>query len=403
MRVLIAEDDRVSRHVLERTLEQWGHKVVAAQDGDEAWRIFQSEEFTMVVSDWMMPIVDGLELVRRIRSQNRPGYVYVVLLTAKSQKQDIVVGMEAGADDVITKPFDQSELRARLHAGERILELEQDLASRNEALEEANQLVTVINEKMRQNLEAAARIQESLLPKILPAMPGAQFAWNFIPCDELAGDILNIFRLDEDHVAFYVLDVSNHGVPAALLAVTLSRLLSPLMTQSLLLKQPADDGGGYRLSTPAEVAVLLNQQFPMDSQIGQYFTLLFGIVSPKNREVRYVQAGHPSPILVNALTGEVKALEGDGLPIGFMENTSYQEHRLLLQPGDRIYIYSDGIIEASNDEGELFGEERLVRNLAEARSLPLKQSLAHLTNAIVDWCGIAGAKDDVSLVALEME
>ena len=137
MRVLIAEDDLISRRLLQSSLEKWGHDVVTATDGAEAWRLFEAGEFPIVISDWMMPEMDGVELVRRIRSCQRPGYVYTILLTAKSQKEELIQGMEAGADDFVTKPFDREELRVRLRAGERIIHLEQSLAEQNRALREA--------------------------------------------------------------------------------------------------------------------------------------------------------------------------------------------------------------------------------------------------------------------------
>jgi CheY-like chemotaxis protein len=138
VQVLIAEDEPVSRHLLQSYLERWGYRVVSARDGAEAWGLFEQEEFPVVISDWMMPGMDGLELIRRIRLCRRPGYVYAILLTAKSQKEDLVQGMEAGADDFVSKPFDPDELRVRLREGERIIRLQQTLAEQNRALREAH-------------------------------------------------------------------------------------------------------------------------------------------------------------------------------------------------------------------------------------------------------------------------
>jgi two-component system NtrC family sensor kinase len=137
MKVLIADDDPISRRLLHSYLQKWGHEVVLATNGAEAWRLFQEEHFFLVISDWMMPDMEGPELIRRIRASARPGYVYTLLVTARAQKEDVVEGMEAGADDFITKPFDRDELRVRLRAGERIIHLEQALAEKNRALEEA--------------------------------------------------------------------------------------------------------------------------------------------------------------------------------------------------------------------------------------------------------------------------
>jgi len=147
MKVLIAEDDPISRVLLQGHLQKWGHEVTAANTGAEAWRLFQAGSYPLVVSDWMMPEMDGPELIRRIRACPRPGYVYVILLTSRTQKADVVVGMEAGADDFVTKPFDREELRVRLRAGERIVQLEHTLAEQNQALREA-QAALVQNEKL---------------------------------------------------------------------------------------------------------------------------------------------------------------------------------------------------------------------------------------------------------------
>ncbi|MHB1561222.1 MAG: sensor histidine kinase [Isosphaeraceae bacterium] len=140
MRILIAEDDPVSRRLLESYLGKWGYEVAAAGDGAEAWRLFEAGSFAMVVTDWMMPELDGPGLIRRIRASHQPGYVYTVMLTARSRKEDLVEGLEAGADDFLTKPFDRDELRARLRAGERILRLEHQLREAQAARLQAEQL-----------------------------------------------------------------------------------------------------------------------------------------------------------------------------------------------------------------------------------------------------------------------
>ena len=147
MQVLIADDEPVSRRLLQSYLQKWGYEVTAAQDGAEAWRLFRGGDFPIVITDWMMPEMDGLELVRRIRAAHRPGYVYAILLTARSQKEDLVEGMEAGADDFLTKPFDRDELRVRLRAAERIVELEHSLAEQNRVLRET-QAALVQTEKL---------------------------------------------------------------------------------------------------------------------------------------------------------------------------------------------------------------------------------------------------------------
>jgi DNA-binding response OmpR family regulator len=137
MKVLIADDSRLSRRLLAASLTKWQFEVVEAANGAEAWQLFEREPFPLVLTDWMMPEVDGLELVRRIRAAELPGYVYIILLTARTEKQDLVQAMEAGADDFLAKPIDQDELRVRVREGERIVRLERKLADQNRQLREA--------------------------------------------------------------------------------------------------------------------------------------------------------------------------------------------------------------------------------------------------------------------------
>lgn len=393
MKVLIAEDDRVSRRMLQRRLEKWGHEVIAAVDGKDAWEKFQADDFSIVVSDWMMPEMDGIELVGKIRESETAGYVFVILLTARSEKEDIIVGMEAGADDFLSKPFDEGELRVRLRAGERIIALERSLAQRNAQLQEANK-------RMTRDLEAAARVQQSLLPSTMPDVSVARFAWHYRPCDELAGDFLNVFRLGETHVGMYVADVSGHGVAASLLSVSISRVMTPhASASSLLLK--ADLEGNYRVMPPGEVVAELNRRFPMEECGERYFTIVYGVLDLETGEFRYASAGHPAVVLVRPDQAP-EPLEVASLAVGWVPDVEYDEHSIRLASGDRLLLYTDGIPEAMNPEAEQFGEKRMLESIARSRSNSLEESVASLVCDVEEWCSPDGPKDDVSLLAMEM-
>ncbi len=137
MKILIAEDDPVSRRILEAKLVKWGYEVIATSNGDEAWRVLQADDApNLAILDWMMPGLDGVEICRKVRKDDREPYTYIILLTSLHREEDLVTGMEAGADDYITKPFKASELRVRLRAGRRIIELQNELIEAREALRE---------------------------------------------------------------------------------------------------------------------------------------------------------------------------------------------------------------------------------------------------------------------------
>ena len=142
MRILIAEDDAVSRTILRRAVEKTGHECLAAADGEEAWGLYkENPDIDVIISDWMMPGVDGLELCRRVRADGREGYTYFIFLTALGDREHLLQGLEAGADDYLSKPLDRDELGMRLTSALRVTELHRRLAVQNEELEQLNRML----------------------------------------------------------------------------------------------------------------------------------------------------------------------------------------------------------------------------------------------------------------------
>ena len=395
MRILIAEDERITRRSLEAQLEGWGHDVVAVADGAEAWQRFQGQQFDIVVTDWDMPHIDGPELIKRIRDSDQHGYAYLIMLTGRSETTDLIAGMEAGADDFLAKPFDRNELRVRVNAGERIIQLERKLAAQNEALQEANG-------RMKRDLEAAAAVQRELLPTELTRTLGAKFAWHFEPCDELGGDILNVLPLNEHTVAMYLLDVTGHGVPAALLSVTLSRVLTARDPSSSILITPGPDAESPDVRPPGEVAQQLNRLFPMEAQGGRFFTMVYAVLDTATGILRYANAGHPPPILVGP-DGVPRQLSGGSFPIGIQEDDVHEDLSVELKPGDRLYFYSDGIEEAANDHGQMLETQGFIQLIDRTRGGSLHEDLASCIGKLKRWCGPVPFADDISLLALEMQ
>ncbi len=256
------------------------------------------------------------------------------------------------------------------------------------------------NRRMKGDLEAAARIQRSLLPHSPPVSPRVKFHWSFRPSDELAGDTLNVFSLAHDQLVLYMLDVSGHGVSAGLLSVTLHRVLSPRPDGSSVVLTDAD-GTGLRPVPPAEVARKLNARFPMAPEGGQYFTLLYGLLNTETLEFRFTCAGHPPPVYLPA-NDDARILDVNGFPIGLLEDATYQDHVISLQGGDRLYFYSDGVTEAMNPQEEMFGQERWLETLRGARGKSLEDSLSVFTGSLETWCGGPSCDDDISILAVEV-
>lgn len=388
MRILIAEDERITRATLTRQLQSWGHTVVAAEDGEQAWEMFNSGEFDIVLTDWEMPKVSGVELIERLRAKPADGadparFVYVLMLTGRSDKSDIVRGIEAGADDFVSKPFDREELRVRLLAGERIVQLERRLSEHNE--------------RMRNDLLAASRVQRAMLPRTNISTPRAAAAWTYVPTDELAGDAIGLHLIAERYLVSYVIDVSGHGVPAALLAVTAMHALSLDALETALL------GGGGE-PHPDRVVGDLNRRFCASENSGLFLTMILSVLDTHTGSLHMSRAGHPLPIILHADGTPVPVPDDGGLPIGLMSDADYPLVSMSLEPGDRVFLFSDGFLEqprAGASKDVQYGEGRLCESLAALAREPGEAIVTRAVDDLAAWAGKRSFVDDVSLVVMD--
>lgn len=267
------------------------------------------------------------------------------------------------------------------------------------ALRAAKEALEKAGKEIRRDLQAAARIQRSLLPMTLPQLERWRFAWTFRPSAELAGDTLNIFSIDQEHVAVYLVDVSGHGVAAALLSVTLSRWLSTIPGQVTLLTPDGQSATGYRLAAPVEVARRLNQQFPLNIQTPQYFTLVYGLLNTRTGEFRYVSAGHP-PLVYVPNSGTPEVLSVAGFPIGLVDGVDYDEQKIKLGRGDRLVLCTDGLLEATSPAGEEWGADRLACVLSGAKDLTVESCLEAVVCEAERWRQQPYFDDDISAIAI---
>jgi sigma-B regulation protein RsbU (phosphoserine phosphatase) len=398
MRILVVEDDAMQRLVLVSLLRTHGHEVVAVSDGNAAWEELSRKPFNIVFTDWMMPGMSGLELIRKIRMTGSGRYVYVILCTSRSSRADLVEGLKSGADDYIGKPIHEDELLVRLAAGERVIDLERRLEEENRKLEESNQSLKSAYETIRADLDAAARMQRSLLP---PAgtIHGIQCNSLFLPASVVAGDVFNFFSIGLNSVGFYLLDVSGHGIPAAMLSVTLSKVLTTRPEASSPLVAPTQSGSAYDIRPPHEALSEMNDRF--QDQDDMYFTMVYGVLDKDSGCLRLAQAGHPAPILLRR-NGPPEPLGDGGFPLGMLPDRSFDALEYHVEKGDRLFLCSDGILECTNSAGEEFGQHRLMEVLNKHRQSSLETLLHSLQSTMHQWAGSTEFADDVTLLALEL-
>jgi phosphoserine phosphatase RsbU/P len=394
MRVLVVDDTLLARTMLERALRKWGYHVDSASNSKDALQLLRKEPIQIVLTDWVMPGGDGPSLCRDIRALNLPSYTYIILVTSLEGTESATEGLEAGADDFIRKPVQLDELHARIRAGERVLALEKALQDRNDDLQNAQNLIN-------RDLQTAAKMQEELLPASSSKYLNVTIDWLFCPSSVVSGDIFNFFRLDETHIGFYSLDVAGHGVSAAMMSFTLFRLLTTEMQRGSPLKRPLTKKPYYQIVPPAKVMAALNAQFQTNTKNWLYFTMAYGMVDTTAKTIELSQAGHPNPIYISQ--GQPAQFIGTGgFPIGLIEDAEYDTIVMDYCPGDRLVLYSDGITECENMNGEMFGQERLLDYLEDNRARPIKEVSKAFNERMRIWRGGNSYEDDISMLILEM-
>jgi phosphoserine phosphatase RsbU/P len=390
--ILIVDDTPANLQVLAGMLKDRGYKVRPVPSGKLALLAARRDIPDLILLDINMPEMNGYEVCKQLKADVMLSGIPVIFISALTEQLDMVKAFAIGGVDYITKPFQMEELQARVDTHLKLRRLQIELEHSNARLAEANS-------RMSRDLKAAAKIQETFLPRSVPRMSGTDFAWIYRPCDELAGDGLNIIPLGDDTVAIYILDVSGHGVASALLSVTLSRLLSPPSDPSSILIRNANVPTGFDITPPAEVAARLNRLFPFDSVTGQFATMIYGILNATTGEFRYVSAGHPGPVHLSRDAAPV-ILESAGFPIGLADN-AYEELSVRLRAGDRLYLYSDGVTEAMNFAGKQFGVARLLQSITKGQPLLLSDAISTLVASIAEWQGTEKPQDDISVLAVE--
>jgi sigma-B regulation protein RsbU (phosphoserine phosphatase) len=391
--ILVVDDVSANLQVLTGMLKERGYNARPVPNGKLALLAAKKDLPDLILLDINMPEMNGYEVCQHLKADEQLRGIPVIFISALNENLDKVKAFAMGGVDYITKPFQMEELHARVETHLKLRRLQVEL-------EESNARLAKANSRMSRDLKAAARIQETFLPRETPRFPGIDFAWIYRPCDLLAGDGLNIIPLGDGKAALYILDVSGHGVASALLSVTLSRLLSPPSEPSSILIRNRDVGDRFDITPPAEVAARLNRLFPFDPSTEQFATMAYGILNAATGEFRYVSAGHPGPVHLPAGAGPV-ILQSQGFPIGLADR-AYEERSVRLGAGDRLYLYSDGIPEAMDPAGKQFGDARLLETIGQRRSEPLQESVVTLLEEVGRWRGSETFQDDISILAVEM-
>ncbi|MEM6503509.1 MAG: SpoIIE family protein phosphatase [Cyanobacteria bacterium P01_C01_bin.89] len=347
-RILIIDDDPAIRLLLERTLRKRGYETLVAADGLAGFQKAQTEQPDLIICDWMMPHRDGIEVCRLVKKEPSLSSTFFILLTSLGSVDDRVKGLDAGADDFLSKPIEMTELQARVRAGLRLHQLNRDLNIQKRLLED--------------ELAEAADYVTSLLPESLDKPVAVDS--RFVPSRKLGGDCFDYFWLDSDRLVVYLVDAAGHGLKAALPSLS---VLNLLRSQSI----PNLDYGA-----PSQVLGALNQAFQMSDRNDKYFTVWYGVYHAKTRQLSYASAGHPPAILLSPAPQDSEVapekLRTPGLPIGMFPEATYVDQTYSVDKGSLLYVFSDGIYEI-NYGGKLWGLDAFTDTLQACSQQSLQQ------------------------------
>lgn len=270
-------------------------------------------------------------------------------------------------------------------------------ASTEQKLKVLNRELDHRQELLNDDLKAAAKIQEALLPQKSLALPGVPFAGRFAPSELIGGDVFQLFPYDAEHLVVYIMDVSGHGVPSAMVTVSISQTLNPI--SGLAIAGQKGSFGKPPALSPGIIVEILEKEYPLE-RFDKLFTFIYAVLNVKTGILTYANAGHPFPVLIEPEAG-LRTLEKYGPLIGMGVTDRTVEAEVRLKPGTRLFLYTDGVTEAQNPKNQLFGEKRLFSYLERTSSLGMKEVLEGLEREIREFRRGRKPGDDMTYLMLE--
>ncbi len=398
-RILVVDDSKMQRKILSASLLRQGYIVDVAAGGQEALALCEANPPDLVLSDWMMPGMDGLEFCKRFRAMERDGYGYFILLTSKSEKGAVARGLDNGADDFLTKPVYVDELRARITAGERILEMQRQLSEQNRVISRTLTELQGLYDALDNDLIEAKKLQQSLVRDRYRRFGNADLSLLLRPSGHVGGDLVGFFPVGKTRLGIYAIDVSGHGISSALMTARLAGYLSATTPDQNVALYETEEGA-YAMHPPDQVIGRLNRLVLEEMETEHYFTMLLADVDLASGRVRLAQAGHPHP-LVQRADNRIELIGAGGLPVGLIEDAAFDRFEIDLNKGDRLLLYSDGITECPDAGGGYFEEEGLIRLARDLHHLPGREFLEAMVWTLAESTGSEDFPDDISAALLE--
>ncbi len=379
-RILVVDDEPDLEHLLlqkfRKHIRNNEYEFIFAQNGvDAIKKLKQDTSIDIILADINMPQMDGLTLLSKLSEFN--AVFKSVIVSAYGDMENIRTAMNRGAFDFVTKPIDLQDLETTINKSLK------ELRTLKEALKSRDKLIAI-----QQELNIATEIQTSILPRAFPPFPDKKeidIYSQMITAKEVGGDLYDFFVIDKDRIGFIIGDVSGKGVPAAMF-MAMSRTL---------LKATA-----LRGIPPDACLSMVNGVLVDESLSDMFITVFYGVLNTRNGTLEYCSGGHNPPYLISK-DGRLEQLENvGGLCLGAIKDADYESKMIVLQPGDALFLYTDGVTEAQDANEEEFGENRLEQCLAQARGVSAKEMIEKLIGEVQNFSKGVSQADDITCLAL---
>lgn len=385
-KILIINDESAVLDLLKIVLSDKGYDTLGVLSGKEGLEAVSKWKPDLILLDIMMPELDGYQVCTELKKIPEIASIPVIFLSSLSDPKDKIKGLEVGGVDFINRVTDKGELLARVNT-------HLTLSHLTRALKESNEELLQKQKSLNEDLAAAAVIQNTLLPSPQIDISPVRASWQCLPCELVGGDIFNMIRPDQDHLVVYIYDVTGHGVPSAMITVSVSQQISQYAIHAKTSSTP-------HIFSPAEVLNALDVEFPLE-RFNRFFSMFYMVLNLKTGAMKYSCAGHPPPVLLRE--GEAyKLLNANGTVVGVHEGGVFEEVDILLRVGDKLILYTDGITEFQNREGNFYGAEPFYKLLESYKSLPIDQMKEEIFGDLKKFGGDIKPLDDVSVLILEL-
>ena len=386
--ILAVDDDIDILELVEMSLTADGFDVVTASDGPGALEKARAEAPDLILLDLMMPGMDGFEVMEKLKADEQIRAIPVIMLTARAQTHEKIQGLETGADDYITKPFDLGELTARIEA----------VLGRTRPTKYINPLIGAMGdwfseagvEQLATHLQTAAIIQQRLLPQKSPGLPGFDIAGVLRSSMSISGDFYDFIPLASNRLGIAIADVRGKGIPAALLMVMIRTALRLVCREE---------------SSPAAVIKRINDLLAIDTEPDFFATMIYGILDTESMRFTYSNAGHCYPLHLKNDGSEINLLKAGGMIVGSFDFAAFESDTVQFAPGDELLLYTDGVTETERASDEIFyGEEKLAEIFESSRHLSAEMLCQAIETDLLNFSGTKNHRnDDLTIVVIKVK